>query len=55
MEEEVPIQEENLDNFEVSGRLQGASTSQSVFDINDPKVLPISYNLYSFYIALSNS
>jgi len=27
MEEDIPLQEENLDNFEVSGRLQGASTS----------------------------
>jgi hypothetical protein len=44
MEEDIPYQEENLDNFQVSGPLQGASTSQSVFDINDPKVLSISSN-----------
>jgi len=42
MEEDFPLEEEeNLDSFQVSGPLQGASTSQSVFDINDPKVFII--------------
>ena len=49
MEEDFPLQEEeNLDSFQVSGPLQGASTSQSVFDINDPKVLRISDNFLAF-------
>ena len=50
MEEDIPLQEEeeNLNSFQVSGPLQGASTSQSVFDINDPKVLIISDNFLAF-------
>ena len=55
MEEDIHLQDEDLSNFQVSGPLQGASTSQSVFDINDPKVLAISFHLYSIYRGQSNS